>query len=129
MYRLELKRKTCCYHTHFRTHPFCFSTHPHTHHLVLPLLICLHQAWLISDGHNFDILEICIKWRITQDFAMYSGGHSSPIINCMFSKCGIWEHGHVGNSEKETKDFVHCHTCFLTRPHLVLPLLIYMLQV
>ena len=45
---------------------------------------------------------------------MYIWGHSSPVVNCTFSKCGVWEGSHVGRTEKESKHLVHCHTHFLT---------------
>ena len=56
------------------------------------------------------------KMAYCTEFAKYSWGYSSPIINCTYSKCGFWECSNVGMTEKESKHFVHCHIHFLTHP-------------
>ena len=118
--RKSWKGKNDCCHIQFQAHPFYFLTHPHIHHtyfLALPLSICLLQAWLTSGGHKL-ILIWMYKMEYYVEFAMCSWEHSSPVINCMYSKCGIWECVRVSKTEKESKHFIQLPPHFLTHPQI-----------
>ena len=117
IYTLESKNYAATL-TSWHTH--VFSQHIHTHHtyfLALPLLICLHTpGWL--QVAKISTYIWMYKMVYCTDFAMYSWGHNSPIINCMFSKCGVCKHRRLGKTEKESKHYVYCHIHFLTHPQI-----------
>ena len=113
----KAKRKKLWSHTHFGHARFILW---HTHTYTTPTswlyhfwFACYRAGWL----QVFIILTSIwsmYKMAYYTEFAVYSWGRTSPIINCMLSKGGVWECNHIGKTEKESTHFVHCHTLFLT---------------
>ena len=113
----EKKKKNCAFTPTSRHTPSSWHTHTHhTYFLASPLLIFLLHPWLTSGGHKFNwYLNVLVLHRLCD---VYCWSCSSPMINYMFSNCGIWKRGRVGKTEKESKEFVHSHTHFLTHPQI-----------
>ena len=88
---------------------------------IMVLINCISNNCKLGKTLQFTITRLSqlktaygmYKMSCCTGFAMYIWGHSWPVIDHLFLKCGICECCCVDNTGKDGKHFVNCHTHFV----------------